>query len=145
MKKKKITVSELAELTELTPRRIQQLAEQGVIPKPDAGEKYDLFASFKGLVRYYRDSSGEATKEDKARKAKAEANMAEMEAARMEGTLCLRSNYINNYADAIAKGVTRISRMRTLTEKQKDDVFDILRSVKLPDLEAPADDSEASD
>ena len=134
MKTKKITVSELAELTELTPRRIQQLAEQGVIPKPDAGEKYDLFASFKGLVRYYRDSSGEATKEDRNRKIKAEASMAEMEAAKIAGTLVLRSDYLNNYADAIALGATRISRLKSLTEKQKDEVFAAIRSVKLRPL-----------
>jgi phage terminase Nu1 subunit (DNA packaging protein) len=142
MKDQLITVNDLAEFTELTPRRIQQLAEQGIIPKPEKGDKYSLLGSIKGLVRYYRDSSGEATKEDRARKTKAEASLAEMEAAKMEGKLCLREDYLSNYADAIAQGAARISRLRSLTNKQKEDVFAALRSVKLPPLPDEKDESE---
>ena len=62
----------------------------------------------------------------------------------MEGTLCLRADYLNNFADAIAHGVSRISRLKTLTTAQRESVFAALRELKLPELEKPAEDGEKS-
>jgi len=68
------------------------------------------------------------------RREESHAAMAEMERGKMAGTLVLRDDYDNNYRDAIAKAVARISRMKGLNERQKEDVFAEIRAVKLAPL-----------
>lgn len=46
----------LAKLLNLTPRRIQQLANEGVIPRAERG-RYDVLRSVKGYVAYLQDLS----------------------------------------------------------------------------------------
>lgn len=46
-------VSSIAKLFDLTERRIQQLAAEGIIPKSIKG-KYELVASVKGYIKYLR-------------------------------------------------------------------------------------------
>ena len=123
-----------AQLLDVTREHLYVLARAGTIPKPIDG----AWAAVKcnvAYIRHLRDRHSASSKEDKSRKLKAEADMAEMESARMEGTLCLRSDYISNWADAIAHGVSRISRLKTLTTAQKESVFAALRELKLPELE----------
>jgi phage terminase Nu1 subunit (DNA packaging protein) len=86
-------VEVIARLLNLTPRRVQQLAKEGVIPKAARG-KYALAPSVIGYVTYLQEKlenpSGESQinlNAERARKTKAEADMAEMEAAKMRGDL----------------------------------------------------------
>lgn len=82
-------VKTIAKLLLLTDRRVQQLAKEGVIPKADRG-RYELAPAVQGYVRYMQErlvGQGEETgtidyHKEKARKMKADADMAEMEAAR---------------------------------------------------------------
>lgn len=77
--------------------------------------------------------------------AESKAAISIMAESKMEGTLCLQSDYNNNYADAIAQGVSRISRLPSLTKAQKEDVFREMRAIKLPDLAALSNDEEKED
>ena len=47
-------VSTIAKLFNLTERRVQQLASDGVIPKADRG-KYDLVACVRGYIGFLQD------------------------------------------------------------------------------------------
>jgi hypothetical protein len=46
-------VTIVAKLLNLTRRRIQQLAQGGIIPNPENG-KYDLIACLTGYIKYLR-------------------------------------------------------------------------------------------
>lgn len=77
----------IAKLLMLTERRVQQLSKDGVIPKAERG-RYELAPSVQGYIRFLQDRmSGNASQVDsidyhkeKARKIKAEADIAEIEA-----------------------------------------------------------------
>ena len=93
---------ELAELADLSPRRIQQLADDGTIPKITRGV-YPFTAAIRALIRYYRDKASGTTEgksADIARKAKSDANMSEIEEAQLLGILMLRSDAADLFADA---------------------------------------------
>lgn len=47
-------VEVMAKLLQITPRRIQQLANEGIIEKTDRG-RYDLIRSVQGYIRYLND------------------------------------------------------------------------------------------
>lgn len=92
--------------------------------------------SAKAAIAFYR---GEAKKmdsdaaRDRARKTTAEADLAEMERGRVKGTLCLRSDYLDNYADAIAQGVRNVMRIKELSKALREKVFAAIRDVTLPE------------
>lgn len=50
------SVNTIADLLLLDPRRIQQMAKEGILPKSDRG-KYDLVACVQGYVRYLREQA----------------------------------------------------------------------------------------
>lgn len=86
-------VDVIARLLNVTPRRVQQLVKDGVIPKASRG-KYTLVGSVQGYVKFLQeklqDPGGETRtnlNEERTRKTKAEADIAEMEAAKMRGDL----------------------------------------------------------
>lgn len=91
LKDLKVSVMVLADLFELTDRRVQQLAKEGIIPKEVYG-KYPLFASIKGFLKYQKDgrysadTSGNDT-DHKKRLLKAKADKAEIEAERLADNL----------------------------------------------------------
>ncbi|MFG6501266.1 terminase small subunit, Nu1 [Sulfitobacter sp. 1A15106] len=82
----------IAKLLMLTDRRVQQLAKEGVIPKAERG-RYELAPAVQGYIRYLQDrAAGSAVQSgtidyhvEKARKTKAEADIAEIEAAKRRG------------------------------------------------------------
>jgi phage terminase Nu1 subunit (DNA packaging protein) len=80
----------IANLFNLTERRIQQLAAEGIIPKEARG-KYDLVAAVRGYIKYLQDrafgqdvGSSEFTSH-RERLVKANADKAEMENDLMRG------------------------------------------------------------
>lgn len=84
-------VETIAKLLDLTPRRVQQLAGEGVIPKAERG-RYELVPAVKGYIKYLKEraigadvSNDEG--EHKRRLLKARADIAEMEAERIAGEL----------------------------------------------------------
>lgn len=87
-------VGTIAKLFNLTERRVQQLAAEGVIPKAAHG-RYELVPAVQGYVKYLQERSlGQQLPEgqidyhaEKARKTRAEADIAEMDAAARRGEL----------------------------------------------------------
>ncbi len=72
----------LADILGLTPRRIQQLADDGIIPKPSKPGAYDIPACVQNY--YYNEFIGNEDSEldgkhERARKAKAEADRIEFD------------------------------------------------------------------
>ena len=89
-------VKTIAALLHLTERRVQQLSKEGVIPRSERG-RYELAPSIQGYIAYLQQRAApRATDEDpdridyhveKARKTRAEADIVEMEAAKMRREL----------------------------------------------------------
>lgn len=90
-------IAVIARLLDLTERRVQQLARDGVIPAstrsgPDRG-RYDLVGTVRGYVRYLREQatrSQTGTADfgvERARLIKAKADLAEMDAQIRRGDL----------------------------------------------------------
>lgn len=88
-----IPVATLAKLFHLTERRIQQLARDGVIPKPEKG-RYDLAGCVQAYVKYLQERAngrGDIEPQDayleRARLLKAQADKTELEVKAMNGEL----------------------------------------------------------
>ena len=84
-------VKTIAKLLMLTERRVQQLSKDGVIPRAERG-RYELAPSVQGYIRFLQDrtinADGAAVIDfsaEKARKLRAEADIAEIEAAKRRG------------------------------------------------------------
>lgn len=137
-----MTSEQLAKLLKTTPQNINLLCRNGILTKgkdDDGNADFDIVKNVGAYVEYLRSKAGDDSQQ---RKNKATAHMAEMEAAREERTLCLRADYRNNMADAIAQGTARISRLRSLSSRQKEEVFAVLRAVKLADLDEGDSDED---
>jgi len=107
----------IAKLFNLTERRIQQLAKEGIIPKSERG-KYDLVAAVRGYVKYlqeralgrsegsYNDSSD--IKVERKRLIKAQADKTESENHKLRGELVpfeLVEDVLNEVAVLYGSGV----------------------------------------
>lgn len=91
-------VAFIAKLLLLTPRHVQRLASDGVIPRPERGQ-YELVPAIQGYIRYLRDLaaggdalSDETARASRARLLKAQAEAQEMENARVRGDLVPRES-----------------------------------------------------
>jgi len=82
----------IARLFNLTERRIQQLASEGIIPKSERG-KYDLVECVRGYIKFLQDRafgkelSALDSHTERTRLLKAQADIAELECEQMRGTL----------------------------------------------------------
>ncbi|MEQ1788823.1 MAG: hypothetical protein ABL857_00115 [Rickettsiales bacterium] len=88
-----VPVAALARLFNLTERRVQQLAHDGIIPKASKG-RYDLIPAVQGYVKYLQNrSSGRGDIEpqdtyiERARLLRAQADKTELEVKSMNGEL----------------------------------------------------------
>jgi phage terminase Nu1 subunit (DNA packaging protein) len=86
-------LEKVSELVQLSGRRVQQLVNEGYIPKPRKA-KYHLVGVVRGVIRYWRDraqggggESGEKYAHHRARLLQARANIAEMEEAKLRAEL----------------------------------------------------------
>jgi phage terminase Nu1 subunit (DNA packaging protein) len=85
-------VAVIARFLNLTDRRVQQLARDGIIPKPEKG-KYDLVGCVQGYVRYLqerafgRDCLPRDTHIERARLIRAQADKTELEVEALRGNL----------------------------------------------------------
>lgn len=83
-----VPVLTLAKLFNLTDRRVQQLAKEGIIPKAEKG-KYDLVATTRAYIKYLqeratgRDIEPQDTYVERARLLKAQADKTELEVKSM--------------------------------------------------------------
>jgi phage terminase Nu1 subunit (DNA packaging protein) len=90
-----VDVGTLARLFSLTAVRVQQLAKDGIVIKAERG-RYDLWASIRGYIKFLQErrvnqwDQGEAGgdwQKERARLTRAKADMAEMQAAILKGTV----------------------------------------------------------
>lgn len=85
-----VPVTSLARLFNLTERRIQQMARDGVIPKPEKG-KYDLINCTRAYIKYLqeraagRDIEPQDAYLERARLLKAQADKTELEVKSLNG------------------------------------------------------------
>jgi hypothetical protein len=80
----------IAQLLGLTPRRLQQLAAEGFIPRSERG-LYPLVGAVQGYIRYLKEHSREANRSSEhQRLARAQAVKVEMENYRRAGESVLR-------------------------------------------------------
>jgi len=84
-----VDVKTLSDLFGITPRRVQQLADEGEIPKAAHGE-YLLWPSVQGYIRYLQNSNARKTKSEsteRLRLTRAQADKIELELAVSSGRL----------------------------------------------------------
>src|SRR4030067_1573387 len=86
-------VAVISKLLDLTPRRVQHLANEGVIPRAERG-RYELVPAVRGYIRYLRDRSigrdGEVSSDvasERARLTREQADRGAMENAKARGEL----------------------------------------------------------
>ena len=106
-------VSTIAKLLLLTERRVQQLTEQGVIPKAERG-RYELAPAVQGYVKFLRDRAlngdgGEADDGEGVKLKRAKRRAAEVVAARLESSV-------------IEKAPTLL-RVRELAQRERDAIL----------------------
>lgn len=102
----------------------------------DSAGGYDVFDAARAAISWAlakaEKNDSEAIK-DRGRRTKAEADLAEMERGKAMGGLCLRSEYKENYADAVAQGVRNLMRLAGLSKELREKVLAAIRDVKLPE------------
>lgn len=150
-------VSVIAKLLKLTERRVQQLSKEGVIPKAEHG-RYELAAAVQGYVGYLqeriapRGADVDPNKADyhteKARLTKSQADMAEMEAAKMRGALVdaeqmkealdlvvaeVRANLLNNAPTRIAARAKSEKKEASIKLIAKEEIGAALRKLSTTD------------
>lgn len=102
----------------LTPRRVQQLAKQGVIPRANRGV-YPLAACVRGYIQFLQraiESGGAAQRRDeqaglaqaRARKADADAALAELDLAQKRGELVRRDDVLRAWDNVLDRLRARI-------------------------------------
>jgi phage terminase Nu1 subunit (DNA packaging protein) len=116
-----VDVNQVASLLNLTPRRIQQLSKDGVIPKPERG-RYHLAGCIRGYIAFLQKSVDAAKakaaqpvivdlQRERARKTAAEAELAEMELAVRRGDFVA----VSDYEAALARVLDRLmARLRAM-------------------------------
>ena len=99
--------STLAKLFNLTERRVQQLAKEGVIPKAERG-KYDLVGAVRGYVKYLQErAEGRGVEPtdlhgERTRLLKARADKAELEVDERKGALIPADRVIEAWEQLVA-------------------------------------------
>lgn len=84
------SVDTLAKLLDMTPRRVQQLANEKIIPKPQARGQYEIVPCVVGYIKHLKGMlNGEAgdLASEKTRLTRAQAEKTEIETARMKAEL----------------------------------------------------------
>lgn len=143
MKSEILTLSELAELLMVSERRVQQLANDGVVCKVDYGT-YDLVSSVHGYLNFLKESSNNIILEEKTRLTRARAQREEFTVKKLQGELVLKTDVIDNWSAMIAnaralllsipnKIAARIRLTKTDAEAQKiiqSEIWQALRELK---------------
>lgn len=110
-----VDVTMLARLLNLTPRRIQQLAAEGVIPKDERG-KYLLIPAVQQYVKYLQEKVGGGSgvadlSSQRARLAKEQADKIERENAVRNGQLIPADQYVRALADVSNQAIPILESM----------------------------------
>ena len=95
----------ISKLLDLTPRRVQQLSKEGVIPKAERG-RYELVPAVRGYISYLKERSINpgviSFDEVRARKTAAEAEMAELELLEKKEQLVPMTDIVDTWLDMVS-------------------------------------------
>jgi phage terminase Nu1 subunit (DNA packaging protein) len=99
----------ICKLLDLTPQRVTQLVNEGVIPRKERG-RYELVPVVRGYIQYLRkraikgdaQAGGDDYASHRSRLTKARADMAEMEREQMANRLIPASDVERVWCDAVA-------------------------------------------
>lgn len=98
------SVEIIARLLDLTTRRVQQLSQEGVIPKAERG-RYELVPAVRGYISYLKERSLNpgvvSFDEVRARKIAAEAEMAEIELREKKGQLISANEVVDSWGEIV--------------------------------------------
>ncbi|MDX2095610.1 MAG: terminase small subunit, Nu1 [Alphaproteobacteria bacterium] len=104
----------IARLFNLSERRVQQLAKDGVIPKPEKG-KYDLVGCVRGYIAFLQDRAfGKGivpidAQQERARLIKAQADKTELEVKMINRTLIPKNEVENGWSSLVVAFRSRLS------------------------------------
>ena len=113
------SLNTIAKLLDLSPRRVQQLSKEGIIPRSERG-RYELVPSVRGYVNYLRersiDNGSSVVSLDDARKRKtnAEAEMAEIELAKARASVVNIRDVRKQWDKVMGECRTRILALPTI-------------------------------
>lgn len=151
----KVTV--IARFLNLTERRVQQLARDGIIPKPEKG-KYDLVRCVQRYVHYLQErayGSGETpsdTYQERARLIKAQADKTELEVATLKSELVpvdvVESDWLSHVSSCRSRllAIPSKSAFQIATLKEPDEIERFLkRAINEALAELSCDDNEIPD
>ena len=138
-----VDLQTLADLLMLDPRRIQQLAKEGVVVKAARGE-YELVPSIQGYINSLKESGNQEIFEQKTRLTKARAEREEFTVKKLQGELVGKNDVIENWSLMIAncrslilaipnKIAARVRSTKTDAEAQKiiqNELWQALRELK---------------
>jgi hypothetical protein len=94
-----IAADRLAELCNLTPRRLYQLAETGKIPNAANGQ-FPMLATITALFNFYQ-RDGEEIQKERLAKLTAERKMTELDLAQAEGAAIPTATVIDEWSDLV--------------------------------------------
>lgn len=150
-------VAVIARFLNLTERRVQQLARDGIIPKPEKG-KYDLVRCVQRYVHYLQErayGSGETpsdTYQERARLIKAQADKTELEVATLKSELVpvdvVESDWLNHVSACRSRllAIPSKSAFQIATLKEPDEIERFLkRAINEALAELSRDDDEIPD
>lgn len=146
----------LCEILGLTQRRIQQLADEGIIPKPEKNGDYDLPACVRQYFEYlYEPTSGDEIdgKQERARKNKAEADRIEFDLKikkneyiktdliifELEKVISNCRSKLLSVPKKAAIQVLGLSKPQEIEKVLKDFTYEVLNELMVPDFEQTRD------
>jgi phage terminase Nu1 subunit (DNA packaging protein) len=138
----------IAKLLDLTPRRVQQLSNEGVIPKAERG-RYELVPAVQGYIKYLKersiraDTSGDDYNAHRTRLTKTRADLAEMEKAQIQEQLIPAADVEKAWIDVsqnmrqkllafpqrVAPEVYAAEKLVEVKSILKENIFDALKEI----------------
>jgi len=138
----------ISKLLDLTPRRVQQLSAEGVIPKAERGQ-YELVPAIQGYIRYLKersikaDTSGDDYNAHRTRLTKARADLAEMEKEQIREQLIPAGDVERAWIDVsqnmrqkllafpqrVAPEVYAAEKLIEVKSILKDNIYDALKEI----------------
>lgn len=160
-----VPVTTLARLFNLTERRIQQMARDGIIPKPEKG-KYDLIGCTRAYIKYLQDRAQGREVEaadaylERARLLKAQADKTELEVKSLNGEVIPTEQAELLWSGLVAafrakmlalpsRCALRVMNLKTYPEVEgclKEHVYEALTELSRydPEQHSPNDSEESS-
>ena len=117
-----LPVDVIARVLDLTPRRVQQLVDEGWIPKAKHGQ-YPLVPSVRGYLRYLK--SGRTLQEEHLRVTQLRREALEMRLEKMRGkvvSVAVARKAMVNLEKRLRTGVTTEDELRSILDRARDEL-----------------------